>query len=435
MRPTGRCLGMLAAGLPLAALPTLTSVPGAFVWWMVYLAGCGLAVAAELMLLPMPRAVQLRVLSPSVQHLGEAAAIAIEVDAAREVALDAELEVVGDAEPMPMGRLLAGPGQPARVELPLRPRRRGTVMVHACHARWTGRLGLLWCETRTAVGQVVKVVANVPAVRARTARMVENREFTTGLKVERFLGDGSDFDSLREFVVGMDRRAIDWKATARHREVLCRQFRAERDHPVMLCVDSGRLMGEPLHGMPRLDHAILAALQLAYVCLRTGDRVGLFTFADRPQPPVLPQAGVHALQAIQERLTGIDYATAETNYTLAMTELLQQLRRRTLVVLFTDFVDSITAQLMLRNVSWLARRHVLLFVAMRDPLPAQLAELAPDRIEDLHRAVVAEEIRRERLLVLEQIRRAGARVLDAEVDQLDAGLIQQYLQIKRRELL
>jgi uncharacterized protein (DUF58 family) len=265
--------------------------------------------------------------------------------------------------------------------------------------------------------------------------MVSNREFISGLKVERFLGDGSDFDSLREYVVGMDRRAIDWKATARHREVLCREYRAERDHPVMLCVDSGRLMGEPLHGLPRLDHAILGALQLAYVCLRTGDRVGLFAFADRPQQPVLPQPGVHALQAIQERLTTLEYSPGETNYTFAMTELLQQLRRRTLVVLFTDFVDSITAELMLRNVSWLARRHVLLFVAMRDPLLAQLAEREPAQIEDLHRAVIAEEIHRERLLVLERIRRAGALVLDTEVADLDAGLIEQYLRVKRRELL
>jgi uncharacterized protein (DUF58 family) len=204
---------------------------------------------------------------------------------------------------------------------------------------------------------------------------------------------------------------------------------------VMLCIDSGRLMGEPLQGMPRLDHAILAALQLAYVCLRTGDRVGLFPFAEQPQKAVLPQAGVHALHAIQERLASLDYSSAETNFTRAMSELLQQLRRRTLVVLFTDFVDSITAELMLRNVQWLLRRHLLLFVAMRDPLPAQLADREPENVEDLHRAVVAEEIRRERLLVLERIRSAGALVLDAEVGELDARLIDRYLQVKRRELL
>jgi uncharacterized protein (DUF58 family) len=233
----------------------------------------------------------------------------------------------------------------------------------------------------------------------------------------------------------MDRRAIDWKASARHRQVLCREFRAERDHPVMLCIDTGRLMGEPLQGMPRLDHAIHAALQLAYLCLRTGDRVGSFAFADRAQHVLLPQSGVHALQAMQSRMAALDYSAVETNFTRSMTELLQQLRRRTLVVLFTDFVDSITAELMLRNVSWLARKHLLLFVAMRDPLIDELARNELASIEDLHRAVVAEEIQRERRLVLERIRRAGAQVLDSEVDALGRGLVERYLQVKRREML
>jgi uncharacterized protein (DUF58 family) len=243
-----------------------------------------------------------------------------------------DLDVAGDAELPAPAVLACAAGATAVAGFRLVPRRRGVLALAAVHVRWTGALGLLSRELVYRQPAEVRVLADVAAVRRRTARMITNREFTTGLKPERYVGDGSDFESLRDFVAGMDRRAIDWKATARHREVLCREFRAERDHPVMLCIDSGRLMGELLDGMPRLDHAILAALQLAYVCLRTGDRVGLFTFADKPQATVLPQAGVHALQAIQERLTSIAYSPAETNFTLGMTELLRQLRRRTLVI-------------------------------------------------------------------------------------------------------
>lgn len=435
MRPTPRCLWWFGSGLPLAALPTILSWPDGWIVWVGWLLAVAGALAVELARLPAVRSVQLRIQVPELVHFGDVETIVLTAESPQAAVVEAEVELRGEAAPLPSVRLPLAPGVPARVELPLQPARRGELSLVAWHARWTGPLRLLWCEVRTPLELSIPVVVNVRAVRARTARMVENREFSTGLKVERFVGDGSDFDSLREFVVGMDRRAIDWKATARHREVLCREYRAERDHPVMLCIDSGRLMGEPLQGMPRLDHAILAALQLAYVCLRTGDRVGLFPFAEQPQKAVLPQAGVHALHAIQERLIALDYSSAETNFTRAMTELLQQLRRRTLVVLFTDFVDSITAELMLRNVQWLLRRHLLLFVAMRDPLPAQLADREPAVVEDLHRAVVAEEIRRERLLVLERIRSAGALVLDAEVGELDARLIDRYLQVKRRELL
>lgn len=435
IRPTGRALAGLAAGLPIAALPTIT---GGLVPWLAWLGCVGLfatLLAIEFALLPARRALAIDVEPPPLVHLGDAAVVHVRVTATRRANVDLRLAWLGAIEPLPPVRLAVGPDLIANVELPLVPRRRGVVVITGCHARWTGPLRLLWCEVEQRAPQKVAVTANVRAVRQRALRMVQNREFQVGLKVERYVGDGSDFDSLREFVVGMDRRSIDWKATARHRSLLSREFRAERDHAVMLCVDTGRLMGEPLDGMPRLDHAIHAALQLGFVCLRTGDRVGLYAFADKPQHFLAPQAGVHALQAIQLRLADLDYGAAESNFTLAMTELLQRLRRRTLVVMFTDFVDSVTAELMLRNVEWLARRHLLLFVALRDPLLGEVAEAAPRSFEDVHRAVVAEDIHRERLLVLERIRRSGALVLDVRADQLDAGLVDRYLTVKRRELL
>jgi uncharacterized protein (DUF58 family) len=303
------------------------------------------------------------------------------------------------------------------------------------HWRHRGPLGLLWWERQQRLDQRIAVLVNLPAVRQRAARQIEQRQLHSGSRIERHVGDGSDFDSLREFVVGMDRRSIDWKATARHREVLSRQFRVERDHAVMLCLDTGRLMGEPLAGLPRLDHAIAGALQLANLAVRAGDRVGLYTFADGPQQLLLPQPGLPALRAVQERLTTLSYSDAETNFTHALTDLLQRLRRRTLVVLFTDFVDSVTAELMLRHLRWLQRRHLLLFVALRDPLLATLMAQPHRQIEDLHRAVLAAELQRERALVLERIRAAGAKVLDAGPAAIEQGLVQRYLEIKRRELL
>lgn len=435
IRPTATTLGLLAGGLPLAAVPTLFGAPWAWSLWLWYLAAWGLLLAVEMVRLPAAAAVQVEVVPPPLVPIGETAEVLLRVASRRRLDVELQLAWRGDVTPLAPLVVRVPAGQPRTVALPLHPLRRGTVRLTALYSRWRGPLGLVWCERRLPLDVVVPVVTNVAAVRRKALRMASNRDFQVGLKIERYVGDGSEFDSLREFVAGMDRRAVDWKATARHRQLLCREFRAERDHAVMLCIDAGRLMGEPLDGMPRLDHAIHAALQLGYVCLRTGDRVGSFAFGDQPQAPLLPQAGVHALQAIQARLAALDYGVAETNFTLAMTELLRQLRRRTLVVLFTDFVDSVTAELMLQNVQWLARRHLLLFVAMRDPLLERLARVLPEGVEDLHRAVVAEDIRRERLLVLERIRSAGAQVIDAEAGAIGPELIERYLQVKRRELL
>lgn len=435
IRPTGRALAGLAAVLPVAALPTITG--GLVPWWawLACVAAFVGAVLVEFAGLPTRKAIAIAVEVPPLVHFGDPAALRVRATARRRVRLELQLAWLGALDALPAVRLDVPADGEAEAELPFVPRRRGVVVVTQWWARWTGPLGLLWCEVAQPIAQKVAVIANVRAVRQRALRLVQNREFQVGLKVERYIGDGSDFDSLREFVAGMDRRSIDWKATARHRELLCREFRAERDHAVMLCIDAGRLMGEPLEGMPRLDHAIQAALHLGYVCLRTGDRVGLYAFADKPQQFLAPQAGVHALQAIQLRVADLDYGTGETNFTLAMTELLQRLRRRTLVVLFTDFVDSVTAELMLRNVEWLARRHLLLFVALRDPLLAEVVEAMPQQVEDVHRAIVADEVERERQLVLERIRRSGAQVLDVRAGELDARLLDRYLMVKRRELL
>jgi uncharacterized protein (DUF58 family) len=435
MRPTGRALGLLGVGLVVAAVPTVADEAG---WWPVWVGWLGvvaIAMVVDFALLPLRRQLQVAVEAPAAMPIGGTGSLRLVGTATRRATVDLRLELLGPASPLPPVQLALSPAGPAAAEVALAPTRRGQLRLVAVHLRWRGPLGLWWAEAVQAESALVRVTADVHGVRQRVARLVQNRDFHAGLKPERFLGDGSDFDSLREFVVGMDRRAIDWKATARHREVLCREFRAERDHPVMLCLDTGRLMGEPLAGLPRLDHAIHAALQLAHVCLRTGDRVGCYAFAEAPSRCSLPQAGMPALAAIQQRLVTLEYGDGETNFTLAMTDLLQQLRRRTLVVLFTDFVDSVTAELMLRNVQWLARRHLLLFVALRDPLLGQLAAKPLDSIEDLHRAVVAEEIQRERRLVLERIRAAGALVLDAEAAELERGLVHQYLQVKRRELL
>jgi len=309
------------------------------------------------------------------------------------------------------------------------------VQLHRLHLAWHGPLHLLRHSSSEPLLRRIPILPNVPMVRRKALQMLDRRELRSGARVERYLGDGSEFTALRDFVAGMDRRAIDWKATARHRKLLSREFRAERDHNVLLCLDTGRLMREPLAGLPRLDHAIHAALQLGYVCLRTGDRVGLHNFAEQPQHFLSPQAGMHALDAIQVRMAELAYSPHETNFTLGLTDLLQRLPRRSLVVMFTEFVDSITAELMLRNLQWLARRHVLLFVAMRDPLLPELTQAAPRTAADLHRAVVAGEMLRERELVLERLRSLGAQVVDCGTDQLAVDLVDRYLAVKRRELV
>ncbi len=435
IRPTGKTLALAAALLPLAAWPTFADATGAWWGWC----GAWLLLAAALLVefacLPTRNSFVATVQAPAALALGDREDVVVELAAGRHARLAVLLEREGPGEPWPTATVTVQPGTRASVRLSLTADRRGIVTLTLLHLGWSGPLGLLCTSASTALGRPVAVVPNLPMVRRKALQLLERRESHTGARIERHLGDGSEFEALRDFVVGMDRRAVDWKASARLGKLLCREFRAERDHNVVLCLDTGRLMGEPLQGLPRLDHAIHAALQLGYVCLRTGDRVGLHAFAEGPQQFVAPQAGMPALQAVQTRMAALAYGSHETNFTLGLTDLLQRLPRRSLVVLFTEFVDSITAELMLRNLRWLARRHVLLFVALRDPLVPQLAQRRPTELAGVHRSLVAGELLREREVVLERLRSIGVQVVDCGVDELAVDLIDRYLAVKRRELV
>jgi uncharacterized protein (DUF58 family) len=344
------------------------------------------------------------------------------------------LDLSGPLAPEPPRKAALGP-EAAPVAFSLAPTRRGPAEVEAAWVRYEGPLGLLLRTVRIPLAEPLRVVANTPAVRAAALRFFGQRESSAGLKIERFLGDGSEFDALREFMPGLDRRAIDWKASARHTKLLAREYRAERSHQVVLAVDTGRLMAEPLAGIPRLDHAVHAALLLAFVSARAGDRVSLFAFDERPRVYLAPRSGVAGFRAVLERSGELAYSGAETNYTLGLTELLARLTRRSLVIVLTDFVDTVTAELMVENITRLSRKHLVVFVALRDPLFAELAGAAPQTMLDVHRAVVADALLFDREVVLKRLSRRGVFCVDAPPGRVGPDLVNRYLEIKRRELI
>jgi uncharacterized protein (DUF58 family) len=431
MRPTGRALLIAAAGLPVALLPAAFE---GRLWpvWAVFALGFVAALAAEALLLPRPSRVSAEVELPATLYIGEedAARLTVRVPGPGAVTVMCDLsERLAAVGPL---RALAADGA-ARFVVPLRSTRRGRVAVERVWVRVAGPLGLL---ERTAVRQLgteAVVVPNTLPVRATALRFAAERDFRAGLKIEGYRGDGTELDSLREHSRGDDSRAIDWKASAHHLKLVSRQYRAERNHQIVCAVDTGRLMCEPLAGIPKLDHAVTAALLLCYVSLKAGDRVGLLGFDAGVGTWVEPRGGLGAYQTLARMASRLDYSDAETNFTLGLTALAQRLRRRSLVVVLTDFVDTVAAELMLENLSRLAARHVVVFVALQDPGLAGLAAAAPATVLQLNRAVVAAGLLRDREVVLRDLRRRGIHALDAAPAAVRPQLINTYLEIKRRE--
>jgi uncharacterized protein (DUF58 family) len=319
-------------------------------------------------------------------------------------------------------------------EFALRVLRRGEGRFERLWARWQGPLGLAWTQRNEKLDRRIPIVPNVQDVKDEATRLFR-RDATMGAHIQLNAAQGWEFHALRTFQSGMDRRTIDWKQSARHGTLLAKEFQAEQNQHIVMALDTGRLMSEPIAGEPRLDRALQAILLLAYVGLKVGDRIGFFAFDEKPRVRSGTVAGPSAFGQIQRLASQLDYSTAETNFTLGLTQLAADLEHRSIVVVFTDFVDTTSAELMLENVGRLMQRHLVLFVLFRDVELEDLARAKPETAEDVSRAVVADALLREREIVTTKLRRMGVHVIDVPLQQIGMGLIESYLAAKRLDRL
>ncbi|WP_312736189.1 DUF58 domain-containing protein [Brevundimonas sp.] len=435
--PTRRAVTVMAAGLPVALLVGVMT-PAGWLAGPIWIAGV-LALAA-LDALAAGSRTRLGVetpesIRPAVGRLGLVGlklrfASGGRAPQAVEGSLSGEARLGLDDAPRQAGVAASE----ARLTFPFTPTRRGAATVDDLWVRWRGPLGLVWKQKVFNLGLETPVLTDLQGVRDEAVRLFA-RDALFGAKTQLEIGEGSEFQALRDYQPGMDRRAIDWKQSARHAALLAKEFRTERNHNVILALDCGRATCEPVGGMPRIDRFIHAGLLLAYACLRSGDRTGFFAFDSQPRLSTGAVSGVNAFRTLQTVAGRIDYSSHETNYTLAMATLSGQLQRRSLIVVFTDFTDSTAAELMIESLGRLLRRHLVLFVVLRDEELEGLAATEPETPEDVSRAVVAGALLREREAVVARLRRMGAHIVDAPAAQIGPAVVNAYLDLKRRDLL
>jgi uncharacterized protein (DUF58 family) len=434
--PTRAAIILMAAGAPLALILGLIA-PGlwlAAAGWILFALGL---VFVDALLAASRGAMDAEVTAPGAIPGGvkakaafHAAFVGWRTPRRVEAALEADPKLVID----PLRQSVPVIKGEAEGGFTLTPTRRGAAPLKRLWVRWRGPLGLVWKQNKSDLETIVRIIPNVQAVRDEAIRMY-SRDAAFGMRAQLEQGEGSEFQSLREFQTGMDPRGIDWKQTARHGKLLAKEFRTERNHPMVFALDTGRLMCEPIAGLPKVDHALNSALLLAYVALKTGDRVGFFAFDAKPRLVTGTVSGVAAFPTLQRLAASIDYSAEETNFTLGLTQLAGALERRSLIVVFTDFADTTSAELMIENVSRLLKRHLVLFVVFRDEELESLIQQEPLQTEDVSRAVIADALLREREAVIVRLRRMGVHVVDAPVERIGPELLSRYLDLKRRDLL
>lgn len=325
------------------------------------------------------------------------------------------------------------PGRDERVEYAVRADRRGDAEYGDVHVRVLGPLGLAWRQKRLYRADPLRVLPGVLEVRRYRLLGLHNRLREAGFRAVRQRGEGGSFESLREYVRGDDPRIIDWKATAHRSKLIVRQYEAERRQNVVMLVDAGRLMTEKVGDRERIDYALTAALLLADVASVHGDLVGLLVFADRVQQYIPPSRS--SISTLAEALGAVHARIAEPNYPAAFTYLAKQLRRRSLLVAFTDIIDAQASSALVAHLGKAASRHLPIVVAIRNPDLEASAQLAARTPAEVYRRAAAEELLQARAAALASMQRSGVLVADSRPTDAVPDVVNRYLDVKRRGLL
>ncbi len=315
------------------------------------------------------------------------------------------------------------------------PRRRGDYAFGALHLRGLSRLRLAWWERTVPAEETVRVYPNLQQVREFDALARRGRLEDLGLRAIRSRGEGTEFESLREYLPDDSFRSIDWKATARRGAPITRQYQAERNQALLLMIEAGRMMSAPANDMTRVDYAVNAALMLAHVAERMGDTVGLLTFSDRVKSFVAPGRGGMQTERILEELYALEAELVEPDYAGAVSFLRSRARKRALICAFTDLVDADVSAAALSYLASLRPQHLPMVATIHDAETMALAATEPSTPGEAYEKAVAQRATGERALALARLQSRGVLVVDAAPEALAISVVNRYLTVKRRGLL
>ena len=320
------------------------------------------------------------------------------------------------------------PGERRVLTTVLEPTRRGDRYPDRITVRSVGPLGVAARQGRHEVPWRVRVQPPFASRRFLPERLARLRQLDGAVAV-RVRGQGTEFDTLREYVEGDDVRSIDWRATARGQDVVVRTWRPERDRTLLLVVDTSRTSAGRVGDVPRLDAALDAALLLCALASRAGDRVDLLAFDREPRAAVEGVGGTELLPRMVDAMAGLEPALIESDGRRLVGEVLRRARRRSLVVLFTSLDTAPLEQGLLPLLPSLTSRHTVLLAAVADPRVEEMA-VGSGSVEAAYDRASAERARTERRRLTALLRRRGVEVVDAPPEVFAPAVSDAYLSLK-----
>jgi len=430
MALTGRAALLLLLGL----VPVVLRPAASTVW--IWLGLVGLVVLVDWALAVRPSKVGM-VRQPTGQvRLGEPTITSVTAEnrAGRRI-----LALVRDAWQPTAGAtgnrhgLRLGPGESAVLHTSLLPVRRGDLHAAGVTVRSFGPLGI---AARQETRQLPGTVRSLPPFESRRhlpSRLARLRELD-GRSAVRARGQGTEFDSLRDYVRGDDVRSIDWRASARNPRVVVRTWQPERDRRVVLVLDTSRTSAARVNDVPRLDSLMDAALLLGALANRAGDRVDLVAGDNRVRARLRVTGARDIAARLQDTMADLEPVLVEADWQVLSAAVTRLGRQRALVVLLTSLDSSAVEEGLLPVLPALGRHHRLVLASVQDPaLEALVAQRGS--VDEVYDAAAAEQVLEGRRRTTETLGALDVAVVDVAADRLAPALADHYLDLKARGLL
>jgi uncharacterized protein (DUF58 family) len=317
----------------------------------------------------------------------------------------------------------------------VRVRRRGRYRFGSLHMRVDGPLGLGALIATRVSNAEVRVYPSPHGPQRYELALRRGALSGVGIRRAGRPGGAGELDQLREYVPGDALRDLAWKASAKRLHPITRVHGQEQSQTVMIALDAGRLMAAPLGELRKLDHAIHAALLLAWVALRAGDAVGIVVFEQEVLTSVLPARGRAQYRRILESVYAVEASDAYVDFRALTSFVRSRVPRRSLLLLFSDLFEESQARPLSAELPKLRPKHVPLCVSLRDSVTSQLAQAPATHVSEVYLRAAASDLVAERALTKRQLTRAGVQVLEASAHELSVETVNRYLEIKRQRVL
>lgn len=321
------------------------------------------------------------------------------------------------------------PGRRSLLGYRLRPLQRGHFSFAHCEVSLPSPLGLWTGKRLLDVSDQTRVYPDFARLYGGELLAVDNWLSQLGVRQRQRRGQGLEFHQLREFREGDSLRQIDWKATARQRTPIAREYQDERDQQIIFLLDCGRSMRSQDGELSHFDHALNACLLLSYVALRQGDAVGMSTFASEQPRHLAPVKGAGQLNVLLNTVYDLDSTQRPADYQAAANQLLARQKRRALVVLVSNLRDEVDDEL-LAAVKRLSTQHRVMVASLREETLDALRHAPVQTLTEALAYCGTVSYLNEQAELHERLRAHGVPVVDVRPAELGGELVTRYLALK-----